>query len=522
MRKYFNTEGCCYPDEHYMVNLDSRLKKIKEMVDAGKYFTINRGRQYGKTTVLNSLEEYLSKDYIVISLDFQFMSYADFETESSFTAALIRELQEILSVKSDISEELISNLETICVNNDSGKMASLFKWINRWIKDSAKPVIMMIDEVDQATNNQVFLDFLAQLRGHYLKRKRYATFQSVILAGVHDIRNLRQKIRPDSEHKHNSPWNISAEFNVDMSFSPDDIEGMLTEYENDFHTGMNISKISQLIYDYTSGYPVLVSSICKINDENPDGKIRWTEEGVTESVGVILSSKRPLFESLINKLEDSESLRECVYSILINGRRVILNIYDKALDTAVMYGFVKNENGSVQISNRIFETLLYNYFLMSEQMMSKPIFQAGSYDKSQFTENGVLDMDRILEKFVVHFNEIMGNESEKFLEQHGREYFLLYLRPIINGTGNYYIEAETRDHRRMDVVVDYLGVQYIIELKIWRGEEYNRKGEEQLCDYLEKHNLKKGYLVSFCFNKNKESGVNVTQNGDKTIVEAVV
>ena len=74
----------------------------------------------------------------------------------------------------------------------------------------------------------------------------------------------------------------------------------------------------------------------------------------------------------------------------------------------------------------------------------------------------------------------------------------------------------------MDVVVDYLGVQYIIELKIWHGEEYNRKGEEQLCDYLEKHNLKKGYLVSFCFNKNKESGVNVTQNGDKTIVEAVV
>ena len=48
MRKHFNTEGCCYPDEHYMVNPDSRLKKIKEMVDAGKYFTINRGRQYGK------------------------------------------------------------------------------------------------------------------------------------------------------------------------------------------------------------------------------------------------------------------------------------------------------------------------------------------------------------------------------------------------------------------------------------------------------------------------------------------
>ncbi|MCI6582270.1 MAG: ATP-binding protein, partial [Oscillospiraceae bacterium] len=148
--------------------------------------------------------------------------------------------------------------------------------------------------------------------------------------------------------------------------------------------------------------------------------------------------------------------------------------------------------------------------------------RAGAYDKSQFTENGVLDMDRILEKFVVHFNEITGDKPEKFLEEKGREYFLLYLRPIINGTGNYYIEAQTRDHRRMDVVVDYLGEQFIIELKIWHGDEYNRKGEEQLCDYLEKHHLKKGYLVSFCFNRDKESGVKVIHSGDKTIVEAVV
>ncbi len=522
MRKYFNTEGCCYPDEHYMVNLDSRLKKIKEMVDAGKYFTINRGRQYGKTTILKALRKNLEEEYIVIYLDFQFMSSADFETESNFTITLASELYDIMESKDILSEKMLDDLSKICESNTSVRMRSLFRWLRLWIRTAEKPIILIIDEVDQASNNQVFLDFLAQLRGHYLNRNEIPAFQSVILAGVHDIRNLRQKIRPDAEHKHNSPWNISAEFNVDMSFSTDDIGSMLKEYENDSHTGMNISEISQLIYDYTSGYPVLVSSICKINDENPDGKIRWTEEGVTEAVGVILSSKRPLFDSLINKLEDSQSLRDCVYSILINGRRISLNIYDKALDTAMMYGFVKNENGSVQISNRIFETLLYNYFLMSEQMMSKPIFQAGSYDKSQFTENGILDMDRILEQFVVHFNEIMGNESEKFLEQHGREYFLLYLRPIINGTGNYYIEAETRDHRRMDIVVDYLGVQYIIELKIWRGEEYNRKGEDQLCDYLEKHNLKKGYLVSFCFNKNKESGVNVTQNGDKTIVEAVV
>lgn len=519
MRKYFNTEGCCYPDEHYMVNLDSRLREIKRMVDAGKYFSVNRGRQYGKTTMIAALEKTLEEEYDVVSMDFQSqMSSAKFESEGKFTSAFADAFLETLEF-SDCREMLELSAELL---TDVSDLVDLFRRLSLVCKKNRKKIVLIIDEADQASDNQVFLDFLAQIRGYYLKRNKRPAFQSVILAGVHDIRNLRQKIRPDADHKHNSPWNISAEFNVDMSFSSADIESMLKEYENDIHTGMNISEISQLIYDYTSGYPVLVSSICRINDENTDEKIRWTEEGVIKAVGTILTSRNPLFDSLINKLEDNEPLAKCVHSTLINGSRITYNPDDPAVDLAVMYGFIKVREGSIQISNRIFETRLYNYFLTSEQMQKTPMFKEGSYDKSQFTENGILDMDRILEKFVIHFNEIMWNESEKFLEQHGREYFLLYLRPIINGTGNYYIEAETRDHRRMDVVVDYLGVQHIIELKIWRGEEYNRKGEEQLCDYLEKHNQKKGYLISFCFNKNKTPGIHVIKNGDRTIVEAVV
>ncbi len=71
MERYFNITGSCNPQEHYMVNLDSRLAEIKKMVDAGKYFVINRGRQYGKTTTLKALKKYLSEDHIVISLDFR-------------------------------------------------------------------------------------------------------------------------------------------------------------------------------------------------------------------------------------------------------------------------------------------------------------------------------------------------------------------------------------------------------------------------------------------------------------------
>ena len=52
-----------------------------------------------------------------------------------------------------------------------------------------------------------------------------------------------------------------------MSFSTDEIAGMLAEYEQDYQTGMDIKYIARLIYDYTSGYPFLVSRICKLIDE---------------------------------------------------------------------------------------------------------------------------------------------------------------------------------------------------------------------------------------------------------------
>lgn len=523
MQRVFNITGSCNPKQHYMVNLDSRVAEIKKYIDRGDYFTINRGRQYGKTTTIKALIEKISTDYVVVSLDFQKqMSNAKFKDEATFSAtfakAFIRELRHL-----DLSKKCVNAVDAFADEiNASFELVELFLAISDLCGKFEKPIVLIIDEVDSASNNQVFLDFLAQLRGYYLDRNDTPAFQSVILAGVHDIRHLKQKMRPEDEHKLNSPWNIAAEFKVDMSFSMQDIVGMLADYENDRHTGMDIPTISQLIYDYTSGYPVLVSEICKINDESLSDLLRWTDEGIVHAVGDILSKRQPLFDSLINKLEDNEKLKNCVYEILINGGKFSYNPDNASLDTAMMYGFVKVRNGCLQIANRIFETRLYNYFLMSNHMQSTPIYKVGTADKSQFIQNGELDMDKILEKFVMHFHDIYGNDTQKFLEEDGRKLFLLYLRPIINGTGNYYIEAQTRDQKRTDIVVDYLGKQYVIELKIWRGDEYNSRGEQQLSDYLDYFHINKGYMVSFNFNKKKEIGVNTIQIGEKFLVEAVV
>ncbi len=185
-----------------------------------------------------------------------------------------------------------------------------------------------------------------------------------------------------------------------------------------------------------------------------------------------------------------------------------------------MFGYIINDNGKLAVSNRIFETWLYNHFIAKEQM--EDIFSAGSIDKNQFIKDGCIDMEHLLARFAVHFNDIYSNKDDAFVEKMGRKLFLLYLKPIINGVGNYYIEDQTRDETRTDVIIDYLGKQYIIELKIWRGNAYNERGEQQIAGYLDYFHAHTGYLLSFCFNKNKQPGVKTVQINDKTIVECVV
>lgn len=82
MEKRFNVTGICIPEMHYMVDIESRLKEIRKLVDRGEYFTINRARQYGKTTTLACLKKTLSDTYAVISISFEGMGRDAFSDEN--------------------------------------------------------------------------------------------------------------------------------------------------------------------------------------------------------------------------------------------------------------------------------------------------------------------------------------------------------------------------------------------------------------------------------------------------------
>ena len=175
MKRKFNSTGLCVPQKHYMVDLESRLRAIQTMVDDGAYFTINKARQYGKTTILRALEEFLKKDYLVVSLDFQALGNASFQDENIFSETFaeyfLRELQWLEPEDTQTMKEAENYLQsTIREKKEKFVLFDLFDCLIRICRAAPKPLVLIIDEVDSATNNQVFLDFLAQMRNYYLMR----------------------------------------------------------------------------------------------------------------------------------------------------------------------------------------------------------------------------------------------------------------------------------------------------------------------------------------------------------------
>lgn len=530
--KEFNTTAICVPSKHYMVDISETVNEISQYVNDGKYLTINRGRQYGKTTTLTALARYLQNKYLVISLDFQDIEAGNFVNGGEFSKALSRIILDLADFENLVLPISIKqSFEELALRpSDEVKMDELFRIFRRWFNEEKKPIVLIIDEVDSATNNQVFLDFLAQLRSLYIKKEKnpdIKTFQSVILAGVTDVRYLKSKIRDDAQHKVNSPWNIAADFDMDMSLSEQGIKKMLDEYEADHCTGMDTGAIAKEIREYTNGYPFLVSRICQLLDKNVGQSLgsnaaAWTSRGIDEAVKLLLSEDNTLFKSLIGKLQNYSDLKASLRSILMEGARLTYNVQNEAIAQLEMYGFIRNDHNVVRVSNRIFETLLYNMFLSDEEISDNVFSREGQLERNHFVTDGKLNMRLIMDRFIVTYTQIMGPLQDKFKEKDGRELFLLYIKPIINGTGNYYIEAQTRDQTRTDIIIDYLGQQYIIELKIWRGERYNADGEKQISEYLDYFGLQTGYMLSFNFNKNKEQGVKRVEVSDKVLFEGTV
>ena len=136
------------------------------------------------------------------------MSRKDFFFFLAFVKAFSEAVLRKVSGEDAMPAQIRREFQELIGDSQQAALSRLFEILSTWCRISKIPIALVIDEEDSASNNQVFLDFLSQLRGYYIDRDVTPAFQSVILAGVYDIKNIKRKIRSDEDHKNNSPWNM--------------------------------------------------------------------------------------------------------------------------------------------------------------------------------------------------------------------------------------------------------------------------------------------------------------------------
>jgi AAA-like domain len=510
MKKEFNITGICRPAKHYTADVSNKLTETLDLVVRGNYFIINRPRQYGKTTMLYAIERALmgTGDYIVFNISFEGVGDSFFENAESiskgFLELLLRDAQlyapELHDFILEASRKVTNLKELSAVITDLANLTD-------------KGLVLLIDEVDKSSNNDLFVNFLALLRAKYLAQDKEKTFHSVVLTGLHDVKTLKLRLRPEDARSYNSPWNIAVAYKVNMNLNPTEIKSMLDDYAQAEAVTMDTQAIADLLFYYTSGYPYLTSHLCKIIAEDilPAKTAKeWAANDVFKAFRLL--SKEPNnanFDSLFKHLREYPDLYAVVYSMLIEGKPYPYSSYDETISLGIMHGiFAEDENGKLKIHNRIYRELIAEV-LVSEWRTKKTTSRDDNFDNGFNTDhkyrlpNNALDMHALLLGFQEFMRQNFSEKDRKLLERDGRLIFLAYLKPIINGSGYDFKEPQISEERRLDLIITFFQHLYLAELKVWYGEEAHQRGLIQLADYLDRLGLDTGYLVIFDNNKKK-------------------
>jgi len=144
-----------------------------------------------------------------------------FENENIFARGFLEVIRDIIQYQDKSLADFLKK-----ASKQVKAMKNLGEAIAGFVSEQNKKVVLMIDEVDKSSNNLLFLHFLGMLCDSSI----IPFFYSVILVGVHDIKTLKRKLRPEDSHSLNSPWNIAVDFMIDMSFSAEETQVMLRQY----------------------------------------------------------------------------------------------------------------------------------------------------------------------------------------------------------------------------------------------------------------------------------------------------
>ncbi len=502
----FWTQGPVNSQEHYVVSRTEEIADYINRVEQGKYVVLFAPRQTGKTTffkvVLDKLTAVQSEstkllNYFPIQLNFDIYKNLDQTTFYNHLYEQISEEIEIVFQKRGVvpSADLVQFLDNTALS-DHLSMLSFFKRFESFLNSefNGQQFVIIIDEFDGIPQVAVN-DFLHTLRHIYIAGKPRCP-HSVGIVGVKSIAQLNYD-------RSISPFNIQDEFHL-PNFTLGQVQQLLAQYTDEVGQPFEPEVITS-IHKQTAGQPMLVNRLAQILTEELD--IPKTEPitlaHFSKAHAQLLHEKNTNIEHLTTNIRRDARFESILMRIMERDEGVEFNLDYDIISELATYGIIKeSSDGMCEILNPIYLYRIMRTFKPIVNGLEEDYLSEDNSDgfSDYLTPAGHIEIEALLDNFRdfiarVGFRILQVPDTPQ--ESVGRHLLIAYLDQFVKLIGGFlHIEVQT-GRGRMDIIITHNQRKYIVETKIWRGDNRYQSGKKQLAVYLKSEGVTEGYYIVF-------------------------
>ena len=477
--RFFNTTGPCNPDDHYMLPPADRLvgAQLHRYIRDKLYWVLHAPRQTGKTTFLQSwMREINAGDEAVacyVSVEVC-QGISEIENAIPSICGTIREFAQSFG------------LPVPPMPKDMQPPIMLSNILGNWAKMTApKPLVVLFDETD-VLQDAALISFLRQLREGFSRRGVGVFPVSIALVGMRDLKDYITASKGGIPPNPGSPFNIKEDSAQLSNFSREDIAHLFAQrtVENGQQT---TQEALDYVYEQSNGQPWIVNSLFKratmrILDETSTETV--TIEHIRQAREQMIQARETHLDALSRRLDDPRI--HYVMETLMTGKTDLRLAQSDGFRQCIDLGLVIDDGGMPAIANPIYREVLAREITIGAEIML-PKRDAFRWQKP----DGSLDMDSLLaefQKFWRRHSEIW-EQTANYTEAFPHLLMMAFLQRVTNSEGH--IDREYAAGRgRMDLLVEYAGQSFIVEIKLLRDydspEIVLEEGLAQIRGYRDK------------------------------------
>ena len=510
--RWFETRGPVYPEDNYVVTRRDELADFVRRIERGRYIVLFAPRQTGKTTFFqNALDSLEAEGSTYFPIQLNFEGYVDSDADAfyrSLCKEICKEIKSIFQKRGKSPSDALNRFLANAQITEPISMREFFEEFGDLLENQR--LVVIIDEFDSIPRDAI-RGFLHSLRQIYLSRRTRCP-HSVGIVGVKSITQLNYD-------RSVSPFNIQDEFKL-PNFTLEQVEELFSQYTDEVGQPITAETIAA-IHKQTAGQPVLVNRFAQIFTEEMDipKSEPITRAHFSEAHIQLLREGHTNIDHLITNIRKDRRFETLLMKIASYDEGVRFSLYNEHINELATYGVIaEGADGMCEIVNPIYHYCIMDAFKPIVNGLEQEYLPEDNREgfEDYLTSDGQIQMAALLD----NFRDFIARAGFKILqvpdtpqEYVGQHLLFAYLEQFVQIVGgSMYLEVQT-GRGRMDLLILHRNRKYIVETKIWGGDNRYQAGKAQLAAYVRSEGAEEGYYVVFDHRDTPEPRVETETDG---------